>query len=144
MKLTRWNRWVATNIHLDHSSPLRKQWSPLHEKPPWGRKIYVEPSPWLTTFPSEGVGLLWSGCSLRWGLERRSFCKCNQNVLTTWNLCGTRCLSWHYLYLALDFSNMSWRPHRGWCVDYVYVIAWGMKTSCSSTPGVRSMECLIW
>jgi hypothetical protein len=24
-----WNRWVATDIHLDQSSLLRKQWSPL-------------------------------------------------------------------------------------------------------------------
>lgn len=25
----KWNKQVATNIHLDQSSPLRKQWSPL-------------------------------------------------------------------------------------------------------------------
>jgi hypothetical protein len=24
-----WNRWVATDVHLDQSSLLRKQWSPL-------------------------------------------------------------------------------------------------------------------
>ena len=27
--LSQWNRWVATDIHLDQSSLLRKQWSPL-------------------------------------------------------------------------------------------------------------------
>ena len=28
-----WKRWMATKIHLDHSSPLRNQWSPLHQVP---------------------------------------------------------------------------------------------------------------
>jgi len=62
MKLTggsRWNMWVTTNIHLDHSSPLRKRWSPLRAKPLWGEQISVEPTPWWTTCPSEGVDLLW-------------------------------------------------------------------------------------
>ena len=26
---SKWNRWEATDIHLDHSSLLRKKWSPL-------------------------------------------------------------------------------------------------------------------
>jgi len=30
----KWNRRVVTNIHLDHSSPIRKQWSPLRLVPP--------------------------------------------------------------------------------------------------------------
>ena len=33
---SKWNRWVAINIHLDHSSLLRKQWSRLRWVPPWG------------------------------------------------------------------------------------------------------------
>ena len=28
-----WKRWMANVFHLDHSSPLRKQWSPLHQVP---------------------------------------------------------------------------------------------------------------
>jgi hypothetical protein len=28
-----WKRWMATEIHLDHSSPLRKKWSPLRQVP---------------------------------------------------------------------------------------------------------------
>ena len=28
-----WKRWMAIDIHMDHSSPLRKQWSPLHQDP---------------------------------------------------------------------------------------------------------------
>ena len=31
---SKWDWWVATNIHLDHSPPLRKQWSPLRWVPP--------------------------------------------------------------------------------------------------------------
>ena len=66
------NRWLATNIHLDHSSPLRKKWSPLHWVPPWDEETSAELGPWWATCPSEGVGLLWqlnivgsyaSGCS---------------------------------------------------------------------------------
>jgi hypothetical protein len=28
-----WKRWMATEIHMDHSSPLMKQWSPLCQVP---------------------------------------------------------------------------------------------------------------
>ena len=33
LKEPSWNMWVATNIHLDQSSLLRKQWYPLHWVP---------------------------------------------------------------------------------------------------------------
>ena len=56
---SKWNRRVATNILLDHSSPFRKQWSPLHWVPPWDEETSAELGPWWATFPSEGVGLLW-------------------------------------------------------------------------------------
>lgn len=56
---SRWNRKVLTNIHLDHSYPLRNKWSPLCEEPPWGEEIYVEFGPWWTTCLGEGFDLLW-------------------------------------------------------------------------------------
>jgi len=56
---SRWNRQVAINIHLDHSSPLRKQWSALPAEPPCSEESFVELGPWWATCPGEGVGLLW-------------------------------------------------------------------------------------
>jgi len=44
---SKWDRWVATNIHLDHSSSLRKQWSPLRGVPP-----SVELGPWWAVLQS--------------------------------------------------------------------------------------------
>ena len=43
-----WNRWVATNIHLDQSFPLRNKWSPLR----WF-------GPGWATFLGVGVALPW-------------------------------------------------------------------------------------
>jgi len=31
--LSQMERWAATDTHLDHSSPLKKQWSPLRQVP---------------------------------------------------------------------------------------------------------------
>lgn len=56
---SKWNWWVATNIHLDHSSLLRKQWTPLRWVPPWDEETSAKLGPWWATFPGEGVGLLW-------------------------------------------------------------------------------------
>ena len=50
---------MATNIHLDHSSPLSKQLSPLCWFTPWDEETSTELGPWWATFPGEGVGLLW-------------------------------------------------------------------------------------
>ena len=44
-----WKRWVATDIHLDQSSLLRKQWSPLRWGPPLDEEISAEFGPgWAT------------------------------------------------------------------------------------------------
>jgi hypothetical protein len=40
--LRKWNRSVATNFHLYHSSPLRKQWSPILQVPPSDGETSVE------------------------------------------------------------------------------------------------------
>ena len=53
-----WNRWLATNIHLDQSSPLRKQWYPLC----WvlGRegKTFSKSASWWAACPVGDVALL--------------------------------------------------------------------------------------
>ena len=54
-----WNRWVATNIHLDQYSLLMKQWSPLHWVPPSDEEIYVEFGLEWATCLGAGVALLW-------------------------------------------------------------------------------------
>ncbi len=56
---SKWNWQVATNIHLDHSFPLRKQWSPFFWVPPWDEETSTELGPWWATCIGEGVGLLW-------------------------------------------------------------------------------------
>lgn len=53
-------------------------------------------------------GAYHSGKSFKWVLTRWSFCKFSQNFLPTWNLCDTRCWSWHHMYLTLALSNISW------------------------------------
>ena len=45
---SKWDRWVATNIHLDDSSPLRKQWSQFRWVHPWDEEAYAD------------LGLLWA------------------------------------------------------------------------------------
>ena len=57
-------------------------------------------------------GPYWSGWSLRWGPTKRSFYKCSQTLSPPWNLCNTRCWSWHCLYLELALSNRSWTCWR--------------------------------
>jgi hypothetical protein len=48
--LIQWKRWLATEIHLDHSSLLRKQWSPLRQVPSRYGETSTESEPWLVTF----------------------------------------------------------------------------------------------
>ena len=48
---SKWNRWVATNILLDHSSPLRKQWSPLRWVPPWDEETFFWTWSLVSHFP---------------------------------------------------------------------------------------------
>jgi len=86
-----------------------------------------------------------SGLSFRQAPVRCSFCKCNQTLSPTWNLCGTRCWSCRYLYLAFDFPRMSWTCWKicwmcsmklvalsvsDWTwAEFVWVAASGMATS---------------
>jgi hypothetical protein len=44
--LIQWKRWMATKIHLDHSSPLRKQWYPLHQVPLGDGENFSKNKPW--------------------------------------------------------------------------------------------------
>jgi hypothetical protein len=43
--LIQWKRWMATEIHLDHSSPLRNKWSSLRQVP-LGDGDSIESEPW--------------------------------------------------------------------------------------------------
>ena len=45
-----WKRWMATEIHLDHSSPLRKQWSQLHQVPLGDEETSVKSEVWCVSF----------------------------------------------------------------------------------------------
>ena len=53
-----WRRWVATNIHLDQSSLLRKQWSPLHWVPGGEGKVIAESESWWSACLAGEVALL--------------------------------------------------------------------------------------
>jgi hypothetical protein len=53
-----WKRWMATEIHLDHSSPLRKQWSPLHQVPMGDGETSAKSEAWCVAFLAEEVVLL--------------------------------------------------------------------------------------
>ena len=45
--LIEWKMWFTTKIHLDHSSPLRKKWSPLCQVPSGDGETFVESKSWL-------------------------------------------------------------------------------------------------
>ena len=51
-----WKQWMAIEIHLYHSSPLRKQWSPLRQVPLRDRESSLEA--WCAAFLAEEVVLL--------------------------------------------------------------------------------------
>ena len=51
-------RWVATDIHLDQSSLLRKQWSPLRWVLRGEGKAFVEYASWWAAFLPGDVALL--------------------------------------------------------------------------------------
>jgi hypothetical protein len=53
-----WKRWMATEIHLDHSSPLRKQWSPLRQVPLGDRETSAKSEAWCDAFLVEEVVML--------------------------------------------------------------------------------------
>ena len=65
-KLPIWNNcfdllewWVATDIHLDQSSPLRRKWSPLHWVPPLDGETSIELDYWWAIFLGGVATLLW-------------------------------------------------------------------------------------
>jgi hypothetical protein len=51
-------RWMATKIHLDHSSPLSKQWSPLLQVPLGDEETSTKSKSWCTACLAEEVVLL--------------------------------------------------------------------------------------
>ena len=53
-----WRRWVATDIHLDQSSRIRKQWSPLHWVHGGEGKAIVESESWWVACLVGTVALL--------------------------------------------------------------------------------------
>ena len=53
-----WKWWVATDIHLDQSSLLRKQWSPLRRVPGGEGKAFVESASWWVACLAGDVVLL--------------------------------------------------------------------------------------
>ena len=53
-----WKRWMATEIHLDHSSPLRKKWSPLCQVPLGDGETSTKFESWCISFLAEEVFLL--------------------------------------------------------------------------------------
>jgi hypothetical protein len=44
--LSQWNRWGRTKFHLDHSSPLKKQWFALCQVPPSNGENFVKSKSW--------------------------------------------------------------------------------------------------
>ena len=44
--MIQWKMWMAIEIHLDHSSPLRKQWYPFRQVPSGDGETFVESEPW--------------------------------------------------------------------------------------------------
>jgi hypothetical protein len=51
-------RWTTTEIHLDHSSPLRKQWSPLCQVPLGDEETSVKYKSWCVACLVEQVVLV--------------------------------------------------------------------------------------
>jgi hypothetical protein len=49
---------TATEIHMDHSSPFRKQWSPLHQVPLGDRETYAKSESWCVNCLVEEVVML--------------------------------------------------------------------------------------
>jgi len=56
--LIQWNKWVATDIHLDQSSLHGKQWSPLRWVSRGEGEVFVELEPWWVVCLAGEVALL--------------------------------------------------------------------------------------
>ena len=74
--LSQSNRWVATDIHLDHSSPLRKQWSPLRQVPMGDGRLLLNLK--LDVLLSLLKKLSWTCCWRGW------ICSINLVAWSTW------------------------------------------------------------
>ena len=56
--LSQWNRYVATDIHLDQSSLFRKEWSPLRWVPRGEGKAFSDSTSWWATCLAGDIALL--------------------------------------------------------------------------------------
>ena len=56
--LIQWKRWLATEIHLDHSSPLKKKRSPLCQVPLGDGETSARSEAWCVSCLAEKVVLL--------------------------------------------------------------------------------------
>jgi hypothetical protein len=53
-----WKRLMAIEIHLDHSSPLKKKWSPLHRFPLGDGETYSKFESWCVSCLAKEVVML--------------------------------------------------------------------------------------
>jgi hypothetical protein len=53
-----WKRWMAIEIHIDHSSPLRKEWSPLCQVPLGDGETSSKSEAWCVSFLAKEVVML--------------------------------------------------------------------------------------
>jgi hypothetical protein len=53
-----WKRLMVTEIHVDHSSPLRKKWSPLRQVPMGDGETSVKSEAWCVACLIEEVVML--------------------------------------------------------------------------------------
>jgi hypothetical protein len=53
-----WKRWMATEIHLDHSYSLKKKWSPLLQVPLGDKETSAKSKAWCAVCLAEEVVLL--------------------------------------------------------------------------------------
>ena len=109
-----WKRWVATNIHLDQSSLLKKKFSPLHWVPPSNEEIYVEFGPAWATCLSAGAALLWRLDKARSFVVECPWSMCPQSDHWMPIVCSR---GWDLLVsstlLRLRFPIMVWNKGKG-------------------------------
>ena len=114
---SRWTSQVATNIHLDHSSPLRKQWSPFHWVPPWDGETFAELGPWWATCHCEGVGLHWQLDRVEYSIGKYSWSVCPWFDQLQLVPCNLDLILWVWvvlqcrMYLAMVESMAEGGPH---------------------------------
>ena len=111
----KWNRRVATNIHLDHSSPLKKQWSPLRWVPAWDEETSVELGPWWTTCLTARVGHIWLPDTVGSSASKYSWFSCPWYNLWWHVPCnlGLTLLVWVVLQCWKCLAEVGSRAERG-------------------------------